>query len=200
MDLPVISLLPGMLEKACLVIVIVYLLSFTGLFNFLSGKKPGIWTMTVMAVIFGILAIYGTYSGVKTEGAIANIRNLAPMMAGFLAGPWVGLGAGLIGGLHRFFMGGFTALPCAIGTLLSGLLAGILFNMLKGNIGIWKPALFALVMEAVDMALLMLIARPVSDAWNLVKVIAVPMIIGDTIGVAVFAFMLKDMIRRKKTA
>jgi len=199
-DLSVLSLLLGMLEKACLVIVVVYLLSFTGLFNFLSGKKQGIRTMILLSVIFGILAIYGTYSGVKTEGAIANIRNLSPVMAGLVAGPWVGLGAGLIGGIHRFFMGGFTAVPCAIGTVLSGLLAGILFNMLKGNIGIWKPALFALVMEAVDMALLLLIARPVSDAWNLVKVIAIPMIVGDTIGVAVFAFMLKEMIRRKKTA
>lgn len=195
------GLLLGMVEKACLVLAVIYLLSFTGLFNFLSGKKPSAGVQVLLAVIFGILAIYGTYSGVQTSGAISNVRNLAPMIAGLVAGPWVSLGAGIIGGLHRFFfIGGFTAVPCAIGTILSGALAGVLYLLLKGKIGIWKPTLYAFVMEIVDMALLLLIASPFDKALGLVKVIAMPMILGDTIGVAIFAFMLKDIIRRKSGA
>ena len=201
MDLSNFGLLLQMVEKACLVIIVVYLLSFTGLFNFLSGKKPSAGIQVLLAIIFGILAIYGTYSGVQTSGAISNIRNLGPMIAGLIAGPWVGLGAGLIGGLHRwFFIGGFTAIPCGIGTILSGLLAGFLYMMFKGKIGIWKPALYAFVMEIADMALILLIAGPFDKALALVNVIAMPMILGDTIGVAIFAFMLKDMIKRKSGA
>jgi phosphoserine phosphatase RsbU/P len=198
MDLSNFGLLLAMVEKACLVIVVVYLLSFTGLFNFVSGKKPGAWNQVWLAIIFGALAVYGTYSGIQTSGAISNIRNLGPMIAGLVGGPWVGLGAGLIGGLHRyFFIGGFTALPCGIGTMLSGLLAGLLYMILKGKIGIWKPVVYAFFMEILDMGLLLLIAQPFDKALALVNIIAMPMILGDTIGVAVFAFMLKDIIRRK---
>ena len=114
-------------------------------------------------------------------------------MGGLIGGPWVGLGAGLIGGIHRYMMGGFTALPCALGTILSGLSAGLLLVLCKGKIGVWKPALLAFVMEVADMALLLLIAQPFENALKLVKIIAVPMILADTFAVAVFAFLLRDM-------
>ncbi len=54
------GLLLGMVEKACLVLVVIYLLSFTGLFNYLSGKKPSAVVQVLLAIIFGLLAIYGT--------------------------------------------------------------------------------------------------------------------------------------------
>lgn len=193
MNAEIFFLILNLIAQACLVIVIVYLLSHTQLFKNILHNKHSVTLKIVLALIFGVLAIYGTYSGVKTGGAIANIRNLSPMVAGLLAGPWAGLGAGLIGGIHRFFMGGFTALPCAIGTVLAGLIAGVVFKMLKGNIGIWKPTLYAFVMELADMGLILILAQPFSDAWNLVQVIGLPMIIGDTVGVAIFAFMVKNL-------
>ena len=60
--------------------------------------------------IFGLFSIYGTLSGIQILGAIANIRDLGPMIAGLMGGPIVGLGAGLIGAAHRYFLGGMTAL------------------------------------------------------------------------------------------
>ncbi len=199
MDISSLGLLLGMVEKACLVIVIVYLLSCTKLSESILDRKLSARAQIILAVIFGILAIYGTYSGIKTSGAIANIRNLAPMIAGLIGGPWVGLGAGLIGGVHRYFIGGFTAIPCALGTTISGLAGGILYWLLQGNIGIWRATLFAFIMEAVDMALILLIARPFGDALNLVKIIAMPMILGDTIGIAIFALMLSNLTRYRKS-
>ncbi|MFC1981836.1 LytS/YhcK type 5TM receptor domain-containing protein, partial [Chloroflexota bacterium] len=166
--------------------------------NSVVARNLNTRTQIILIIIFGALALYGTYSGVKTTGAIANIRNLGPMVAGLLGGPWVGLGAGLIGGVHRYFLGGFTAVPCAIGTVLSGLAAGIFYAVLKGNIGVWKPILLAFIIEVMDMALILLIARTFSDAVDLVKIIAMPMILGDTIGVAVFAYMLSNMFSDRK--
>jgi phosphoserine phosphatase RsbU/P len=186
-------LILNLIAQACFVVVIVYLLSYTQFFKAILHDKHSIALQLVLALIFGVLAIYGTYSGVKTGGAIANIRNLSPIVAGLLAGPWAGLGAGLIGGIHRYFMGGFTQIPCAIGTVLAGLLAGLLFKLLKSKIGIWKPTLFAFCIEVLDMGLLLLIAQPFTDVWNLVQIISLPMIIGDTAGVAIFAFMVKNL-------
>lgn len=90
-------------------------------------------------------------------------------------------------------MGGFTAIPCTLGTLISGLAAGVMYMLLKGKIGIWKPTLYAFVMECIDMALLLLMAHPFDKALGLVSIIAMPMILGDTVGIAVFAFLLRHM-------
>jgi sigma-B regulation protein RsbU (phosphoserine phosphatase) len=198
MDLSVLAILFSLIEKVALVIVMFYLLFQIKFFNQMPGAKVNVWKQVLLALIFGLFAVYGTYSGVQTSGAIANIRNLGPMMAGFIAGPWAGLGAGLIAGIHRYCMGGFTALPCALGTATSGLLAGIILILLKGKIGIWKPVLFAFIMESLDMALLLLMAQPSNKALALVSIIAVPMIIADTIGIAVFAYMLRNILEIKE--
>ncbi len=190
MDLSVWSILLRLLEQACLVIIVFYLLFQIKFFRRMLDGKLNLLDQLILAVIFGALAVYGTYSGVQTSGAIANIRNLSPMIAGFLGGPLAGLGAGLIGGVHRYFMGGFTAVPCAIGTIVSGLAAGIMLSLLKGKLGVWKPTLYAFLMECADMGLLLLLAQPFDKALTLVSIIAVPMILGDTIGIAVFSFML----------
>jgi phosphoserine phosphatase RsbU/P len=196
LDISTFVILLNLLEKASLVLVVFFLLFQIKFFSRILINRQTIVDQVILAVIFGIFAIYGTYSGVQTSGAIANIRNMGPMMAGFIGGPWVGLGAGLIGGIHRFFMGGFTAIPCAIGTIVSGLAAGLIYMLLKGKIGIWKPTLYAFIMEVVDMGLLLLIAQPFDKALALVSIIAIPMIVGDTIAIAVFAFWLKRMKAR----
>ncbi len=193
MDTSVWSILLRLLEQACLVIVAFYLLYHLKFYRHMLDSRFNWLDQVVIAATFGALAIYGTYSGVQTSGAIANIRNLGPMLAGFLGGPWAGLGAGLIGGVHRYFMGGFTALPCALGTTLGGLGAGIMLMLLKGKIGIWKPVLYAFLVECADMGLLLIMAQPFDKSLNLVRIIALPMIAGDTLGVAIFAFMLKNI-------
>jgi phosphoserine phosphatase RsbU/P len=196
MDLSIFGILWALIERACLALIVFVLLFHIKYFRKMLEGNGSVIHQIILAVVFGMMAIYGTYSGVATSGAIANIRNLGPMIGGLLAGPWVGLAAGLIGGIHRYFMGGFTCLPCAIGTITSGLAGGLLFILWKGKIGIWKPTLFAFIMEVVDMGLLLLIARPFDNALALVKVIAMPMILADTFGVAVFAFLLRDLKSR----
>jgi sigma-B regulation protein RsbU (phosphoserine phosphatase) len=193
MDLSAFGILWALIERACLVLVIFSILFHIKFFKRTLNGKLSVVDQIAMAVVFGLFALYGTYSGVQTTGAIANIRNFGPMMGGLLGGPLVGLGAGLIGGVHRYFIGGFTALPCAIGTISSGLIGGLLLLLWKGKIGIWKPTLFAFLMEVADMGLLLLMAQPFEKALTLVSIIAMPMILADTFGIAIFAFLVRDM-------
>jgi phosphoserine phosphatase RsbU/P len=199
MDMSVFGILWALIERACLVLVIFVSLFHIKFFKRMLTEKTTAVDQILLSILFGAFAIYGTYSGVTTSGAIANIRNLGPMMGGLMGGPWVGLASGLIGGVHRYFLGGFTCVPCGIGTTVSGLAGGILFLLWKGKLGIWKPVLFAFIMEIADMGLLLLIARPFADALKLVSVIAMPMVLADTFGVAVFAFLLRDMKATEKS-
>ena len=193
MDLSVFGILWALIERACLVLVVFLVLFHIKFFKRMAGQKLNVLDQFILAALFGCIALYGTYSGIQTSGAIANIRNVGPVMGGLLGGPLVGMGAGLIGGIHRYLMGGFTALPCAIGTILSGLIAGLLCTLWKGKIGVWKPALFAFLMETADMLLLLSIAQPFDNALKLVSIIAAPMILANTFAIAVFAFLLRDM-------
>jgi phosphoserine phosphatase RsbU/P len=188
-----IGILWDLIARACLVLVIFSILFHIKYFKRMLNGKLSIVDQIITGIVFGLFALYGTYSGVQTTGAIANIRNFGPMMGGLLGGPLVGLIAGLIGGIHRYFMGGFTAVPCAIGTISSGLIGGLLLLLWKGKIGIWKPTIFAFLMEVADMGLLLLVAQPFSKALELVRIIAMPMILADTFGIAIFAFLVRDM-------
>jgi len=155
-----------------------------------------------LILVFGGFSIYGTYSGVELpSGAIANIRDLGPMIAGLVGGPLVGLGAGLIGGIHRYFLGGFTCIPCALATVIAGLAGGIINKWRKGEfVGIPGAMLFAFLMECLHMGLALLIARPFSEALAVVKLVSLPMILANTIGMAIFALVLTNLIKERKTA
>jgi sigma-B regulation protein RsbU (phosphoserine phosphatase) len=193
MDFSVFGILWALIERACLLLVVFLVLFHIKFFKRMAEQKLNVLDQFILAVLFGYFALYGTYSGIQTSGAIANIRNVGPIMGGLLGGPLVGLGAGLIGGIHRYLIGGFTALPCALGTILSGLMAGLLLMLCKGKIGIWKPTIFAFLMETADMSLLLSIAQPFDSALKLVSIIAAPMILANTFAIAVFAFLLRDM-------
>ena len=53
----------------------------------------------------------GTYFGLHIEDSIANTRAIGAVMGGCVR-PVVGGLVGLTGGLHRYSLGGMTALSC----------------------------------------------------------------------------------------
>ena len=163
-----ITLLTDLVEKVCVIFVMAYLLTRLRYFTEVLDGKLTIRNQLIMILIFGGISIYGSYSGVDIFGAISNVRDLGPMVAGLVGGPIVGLGAGLIGGLHRLTMGGFTCIPCALSTILAGLFAGIIYLAnRKRFIGIWGAVLFSVLIESFHMILALILASPFAQAsWK----------------------------------
>ncbi|HNS82956.1 MAG TPA: LytS/YhcK type 5TM receptor domain-containing protein, partial [Methanolinea sp.] len=113
-------------QMMCVVVVFAYLVTRT---RFYSEVLEGTFSwknQAILILVFGIISIYGSESGIVILGAPLNIRDLGPMVAGFVGGPVVGLGAGLIGAGYRMTMGGFTMVACSLATVLAGLLAGLI--------------------------------------------------------------------------
>ena len=196
-----IELLLALVGKISLVIVVAYLITRTKHFNNLIDRRPTFADRLILMLIFGGFSIYGTYSGVEIFGAIANTRDLGPMVAGLVGGPFMGLGAGLIGGIHRYLLGGFTCLPCALATIISGILGGLIY-LLNGKrvVRVYWAAIFAILMESFHMLLALLIAKPFSAALQLVEEIWLPMIGANAIGVGIFALIINNLIREKRTS
>jgi len=154
----------------------------------------------IMIIIFGTFSIFGSYSGTKLEsGAIANLRDIGPLVAGLLGGPVIGFGAGLIGGIVRYFGGGFTALPCAIATISAGLIGGLFYNFNdKKFIGPQKAILIAVLVELYHMGITLILAKPFSEALEVVKILIIPMIFSNSMGVGIFSVIIGSLIQDKQ--
>ncbi len=151
----------------------------------------------IFVVVFGLFSIFGTYVGMPgSYGAITNIRDLAPIVAGLLAGPYVGLAVGLIGGVHRLFLGGVTGVACSLSTILAGLLAGVVYRLNKGKLlGIVPAILFAVGIELLHAGLALLISRPFDEAVEVVRTSIPPMIIAVPLGVGISVIIFHDIMK-----
>ncbi|MCX5997372.1 MAG: hypothetical protein NTV42_07190 [Chloroflexi bacterium] len=150
--------------------------------------------------IFGAFSIFGTYTGIELPGgAISSIRDLGPMIAGLVAGPVIGLGAGLIGGVQRYFIGGFTAVPCGMATVLAGLIGGLVYLINKKKlVGIFYAIFTAIFVEVIHGALALLIARPFDDALNVVLTAIPAMMVANGMGAAICVIVLERALTELK--
>ncbi len=152
----------------------------------------------LLYLFFSAISIGGTYLSLPVNGALANTRAIGPVLAGLIGGPFLGGAVGLTGGLHRYFFGGFTALACGISTTAEGLVAGLVHlyfarrSTPERSLHPWTAMLAMIALESMQMGIVLLVARPLHDAWELVKVIAVPMIFANSAGAALFMSILRD--------
>jgi len=185
-----LKLFEDILTNISVLVLIAYLLTkITLVKNFVSAENNSIQNKTVMAVIFGAIGIIATYIGVPIQGAIANARVVGVLAGGIMGGPFVGVVAGLIAGLHRYAIdvGGFTAVACAVSTVVEGLIGGLLSKRIKSSHNQWLNIAFVtMVAEIMQMAIILLIARPFDKALELVKLISVPMITFNSVGLVIF--------------
>ncbi|MDC7785173.1 sensor histidine kinase [Rhodoplanes sp. TEM] len=190
-----------LLQQTCVYLVIAYLFSKTPLFLPLIQVTVQPWRKVACWAVFSMFCIMGTYFGLHIGESIANTRAIGAVLGGILGGPLVGLAVGITGGLHRYSMGGFTALACAISTMSDGLIGGLVHSYLlrRHKIGLLlSPPLVAAVTlfaQLTQMAIIVAVARPFGDAVQLVAEIVLPMTVANTIGAAMFMSILLD--RRK---
>jgi phosphoserine phosphatase RsbU/P len=148
----------------------------------------------VFTVIFGLFSIFGTYIGtMQSSGAITNIRDLAPIVAGLVTGPVVGVTVGLIGGVHRFFLDGLTCVPCSMATVLAGLLAGLIFRFNHGRLlGAVSAMLFGAAVELLHGALVLALVGPFSAAAQIWLENIPQMTIAISLGVGISIVIIKS--------
>ncbi|MBL1417402.1 MAG: sensor histidine kinase [Moritella sp.] len=182
----------------CVYLVLAYLLSKTPIFIPLLNISSRWEHKLSCYLIFSMFCMMGSYFGLQYGDAIVNTRAIGAVMGGLFGGPVVGLAVGMTGGIHRYFMGGFTDLACAISTSVEGLIGGLLhvYLLRKNKIHyIFKPHIIFLVTlfaELTQMAILLVVAKPYEQAYALVSVAALPMITANTIGAVLFMSIIED--------
>ncbi|MEQ2529521.1 sensor histidine kinase [Robertmurraya yapensis] len=166
-------------------------------------------------IFFGAFGIIGTYSGLtlstdslqfdlwttglSSNEAIANSRVIGVVVAGLLGGYKVGIGAGIIAGLHRFTLGGFTAIACGLAAIVSGVISGM-FHKKNKHVKLKTAFLIGFLSESIQMLIILLLSRPFEKAVALVEVIGIPMILANGLGCALFLLIIKNVINEEEKA
>jgi len=192
------DVISSLLQQLCVYLVLAYMLSKTPIFLPLLNVSSRLEIKLATYSLFSLFCILGTYFGLQINDAIANTRAIGAVMGGIFGGPYVGFAVGLTGGIHRYSLGGFTNIACTVSTTAEGLIGGLfhLYFVFKGQKSLlfnpWIIFIITLIAEITQMLLILLIAKPYDQALQLVSTIAVPMIISNSIGAALFMSILQD--------
>jgi two-component system sensor histidine kinase LytS len=197
-----IYVLKNLISNMNIILLIAYFLSKVKIFkNLVIENKNSLANKLIMTIVFGLIGILATYTGVSVNGAIANSRIIGVLLGGLLGGPLVGFGAGLIAGIHRWVIdiGGFTALICGTSTMIEGLIGGLISKRFKNSPHNWVHAfIIGMLSEIFQMALILLFAKPFQEAWRLVQILWVPMVFFNPIGIAFFVGFINGIYKEQE--
>lgn len=196
-----INLLVNLLERLGIFAIAFILIMRFDIFKRLLTGKANRYEKLSLSVLFGLFGIAGTYMGVPIHNAIANSRVVGVALGGILGGPLVGFAAGVIAGGHRYLIdiGGFTAVACAVATILEGVAGGLIYRRLKRRP--FDPVMaFAtgILVETLQMAVLLILAKPFTESVKLVSVIGLPMILVNSFGLALFVELVSSVFKEKE--
>lgn len=190
-------LILDMLERMAIITIFTYIIFQTDIMKYLVKDEYDKKDKIIMVILFSILSIMGTYFGIYiTDNSLANSRPIGAIVAGYLGGPVVGIIVGTISGVHRYALGGFTALACAISTAFEGAIGGT-FRIIFKKHGL-SPAiagLSAIVAEIVQMIIILIFSNDLNTAIELEKKIAVSMIVINSIGVFLIVMVIESSKR-----
>ncbi|GAE25501.1 autolysis histidine kinase LytS [Halalkalibacter wakoensis JCM 9140] len=206
-----------MLERLGIIVTVAFVMTrFKFIRHLIERRQMSTKSKVSVIIIFGLFGIIGTYTGVKVnpeqatyfrwiidlgEGeAIANSRVIGVVVAGLLGGWKVGVGAGIIAGTHRYLLGGFTGFACGLSTIIAGAIAGYFYKQNKNNriISLQTALIVGMLAEAVQMGIILLIARPFHQSMLLVQDIGIPMIIANGIGAAIFILIIRNVVQEEE--
>lgn len=187
-----------LLQAVSVIVVAALIISRSRYFTEVLDKRATWKSQLVLVIFFGAVSVYGSIIGINMWGAIINVRDLGPLVGGLACGPVVGLSAGLIGAAFRFSEGGFTALACSIAVTLAGLLSGLVY-LHKGKFpGVVFSVIFTVLFEIFHMGITLAISRPFDLAKSLVEEAAGPMILANSAGMLIFAFIISNVIMERE--
>lgn len=155
-----VQLMIMMLERVGIIVILGFMLAHMKVFRQHLQHPEGYKGKGVLIFIFSLFSIISNYTGIEIRereilnndwifaidpsSSIANTRILGVEIGGLIGGPFVGAGVGLLSGIHRFSLGGTTALSCAVSSLLAGVIAGYIGSFFRNRHQMVTPRVAAL--------------------------------------------------------
>ncbi len=194
----ILELSIGFLERLGLIVIFAMLISRVDFFKkYVTGETRNWGVKILYGVFWGLLGILMTVMGTQVSGGVANSRTIPILLAGIIGGPFVGILSGIIAGIHRmlFYVGGdLTAFSCGVSTIIAGIIGGYSKKRLDGRPKrYYEGFLLGIIVEVIQMGVILILARPFDEAFELVKIIFLPMTVLNALGVGIFLYFIQQI-------
>jgi LytS/YehU family sensor histidine kinase len=188
------------MQNAALIGIFAYLLTRLPAFRrTITYSQYRIYDKLVLGLVFGFISAAGNWVGIPIHGAIANCRIVGAIAGGLVGGPVVGLLAGTIGAAARYFMGGFTVWPSVLSNIIVGVISGLIYEKIgPQRINVKVAFLTGLLGEIVLKILILAMSKPFEAALKLEQAIAVPTMLGNSLAVAFFIYIIRDVLAEQQ--
>ena len=188
-------MLLAVFERAALMLMTLFLLTRTQLFQSIVKKTHRRPVETAMiSALFILFAVFSTYTGLNVDGSLINVRIIAVLSGGIIFGPWIGIPAGIIAGIHRYLIDidGPTSVACLITSIFAGLLATWIHCKCTKKNYAQLGILAGICCEILTMVLIVLLSHNKALAYNIVSHISFPMILG-TLSIGLIIKLVQDL-------
>ena len=154
----------------------------------------------ILSLLFGALACVGSLIGIEFNGSLVNTRVIGVVAGGLLGGPLVGVLSGVIAAGHRVLLldtGMTTALVCGASSILEGAFAGVMSVYSHKFKKLWVLAMLTVILcELFRKLMLLMFIKPFGLAFHLVENLTVPMLLINSLGVALFITFIENAARQ----
>ncbi len=194
------TLLLNIIQNVAVIGILAYLLTrLSAVRRTLCDSQYGLRDKLLLMFVFGLFSALGNWLGIPVIGSMANNRIVAPIAGGLVGGPLVGIGAGVIGAVPRYLMGGYTMWASVSANVIAGCISGLVYYYMGTHRINVKVALgTGLVCEIILKLMVLGMSKPFEKAWELEKIIGIPTIIANSLAVALFVYIIKDVFREQE--
>lgn len=186
-----ISPFMDMFEVLSVMLIMVLIMSKTRFFKNMIDHKARKRDLLACLIMFSFMGIVASTYILLIDNSYGNVRNLIIMIAGLSGGPVIGIPAGIISGGYRFLMGGPTAVPCSIATIICGFLSSAVYvingkRFLKHFWAVFLMFLFV----GFEMLLILWLCPNISIPY--VQNLYPLMVFGAVVGMFLFLMIIKE--------
>ncbi len=168
-------------------------------------KKQQIYLIILATVLFLIPMILTSKYAIEISGGKTNVRSAFAVISAIIGGPVAGMLVAGLGAIYRYTLGGWTALPCTVATILAGAIASFvvwkkdfkLQNITVKNIFYWT--LFGGLWEVVHITIVPVLSTLDGKTFMetltlLFRTLLVPQVVMNGLTVFIFLHIFRDMI------
>lgn len=187
-------------QNLALIGITAYLLTrLPALRRTITYSQYRIYDRLLLGLVLGFFSAAGNWVGIPIHGAIANCRIVGAIAGGLIGGPVVGLLAGTIGAIARYHMGGFTVAASVLSNIIVGGLSGLVYEKYgPQRINVKTAFVVGLLGEAILKILILVMSKPFEDALKLEQAIAIPTMLGNSLAVAFFIYIIRDVLNEQQ--
>lgn len=180
-----------MFRMLAVMLILIFVATKSKSFQALIANKTSRRNQIGLIIVFAILGIIASHFTLNVYGVPANARGLVVMIAALTGGPLVGIPVGIIAGVWRFFLGGPTAFACAVVTIITGFVGGLVYKWMDGEfLSPFKAALLMFLFSGFDMFMVTVLTP--QGGIGIANALYAPMTFTAVLGILLFTIFLNE--------